>query len=344
METASTEEEKEWCSEMFVENVHYAEQHEARQSRPIHHHNQARRGGHAHHNHHHRHQNAEADQEQTKSPFTTLNCFTIVLDQKEFQQLYIKSADLYVKLDLGLVEKMLGYVAQSLGESNESRETAVNMRSSIVLEVNGKQVKEIELSMLGEYLANNDESIFEYADVKGIVEDEIYRAEETVSPVLRIRVLFKNEQVNDAIPDMRNNNTTDLSEKLAELFAEIEESVALHVKFGDKIPSPVGGSGLGRNKRQQKNQGRKTGGAGGARAHGKHYRDCADLARAGYTTANYTCCRETITFSMDQIGWSHWILSPKIIEYKYCRGGCMSEYSFVLMILFIFGQGTALID
>jgi hypothetical protein len=343
METAETDEEKVWCSEMFEENVHYAKQ--AQQQRPTQSTNQNNQARHHHHHHHTKHHTAS-------SPYMTLNCFTFVLDQKEFQQLYIKSADLYMKLDLTLLNKMLFYVAESLGKSDETAETAANMRSSLLIELNGEMVKQFEMSKLDEYLSNQaavvgsagvtaEDSLFDYADIKHIIEDEIYRVEETASPVLRVRIKFRNEAIAEALADEENTNfgalnMTSLNEKLADLFTEIEDSVALHVKFGDKIVSRSGEGGQSRNKRQQKHHNRKM--SNGNRNQGKHYRDCADQRKAGYTTTNFTCCRETITFTMEQIGWSHWILSPKVIEYKYCRGGCLCKFPYFKILLLALGR------
>jgi hypothetical protein len=320
METGATEEERQWCSEFFNENVHHY------QPRPNHHHNQARR---------HNRQHA------SRNPFITLSCFTFSLEQKEFQQLYIKSADVYARLELSLLNQMLAYVAESLSEpAASSVETAANMRSSLYIEVNGDVVKQLDMDKLDEYLTSNGveqtaaTGLFEYADIKHIVEDEIFRAaaaeveDEVAHPLaLRVRLLFKNEVISELLHEEASNfgamNMTSLNEKMVDLFADIDESVALHVRFGDRIPMP--GGSQSRNKRQQNHQGRKFSQSGN-RNQGKHYRDCADLRKAGFGASNYTCCRETITFSMEQIGWSHWILSPKVIEYKYCRGGCLSKY------------------
>ncbi len=339
METASTEEEKQWCSEFFSENVHHI------QSRPNHHHNQ----GSSRSRNHHQQRQHQNNQAAHNNPFITLNCFSFSLEQKEFQQLYIKSADIYVRLELALLNQMLAYVAESLGApSASSAETTANMRSSLYVEVNGDVVKQLDTDKLDEYLMNsaaaaeNEQTatsgLFEFADVKHIVEDEIFRAaaaetdeDDTARPlVLRVRLLFKNEVVSELLEEDEEGasnfgalNMTSLNERMVDLFADIDENVALHVRFGERIPTP--GGSQSRNKRQQNHQGRKSSHANN-RNQGKHYRDCADLRKAGFSASNYTCCRETIKFSMEQIGWSHWILSPKVIEYKYCRGGCLSKY------------------
>ena len=160
-------------------------------------------------------------------------------------------------------------------------------------------------------------------------------------------------------------NLTKSIERVEHLLDKIDEHVALNIKFGNKQPPSIttnhqhqhddqqeqmspSSLSSGRSRRQtsvnknnnnnmkksksthhhhhsnNQQQQQQSSSSSSYNDH-KRFRDCSELRRLGFTSANYTCCREVISFSMEQLGWSHWILSPKVIEYKYCRGGCLSK-------------------
>jgi len=106
----------------------------------------------------------------------------------------------------------------------------------------------------------------------------------------------------------------------------MDENMALNVKFGDLIV-------MNKNDRKR----RDVGNVNTARRQYKTTKDCNDLRQMGYSPSNYTCCRETISVTVEQLGWNNFILSPDVIEYKYCRGACLSKsYNFIKIILINF--------
>ena len=278
-----------------------------------------------------------------KNLFLTLSCFSFSLTESEFEHLYIKSSDLYIKFESALVNKLLFLVAEALSGLQLDAEdgASLSLKSNLYLEVNGVNVKVLDMAKLSKHMlqtaaANNEVVYFETADIQQLVEDEIYKRGDdpltAASPaLLKIKLLFKNDALNRIMSNEESSSSSSLIEEMTGLFSQIDENVALHVKFGEKISAPpttasaadVSASEKIRTKRSSANSSssRKSSSKSGS---GRHYRDCADLRKAGFSPTNFTCCREAITFSMEQIGWSHWILSPKVIEYKYCRGGCLS--------------------
>lgn len=277
--------------------------------------------------------------------------------------LYIKlDADLIDQLLTGEMRKFLDVESTNSDNGNRLDELELDrsLISNLYIEVNGRLVKKIDLITLREETLNDAESesagddygsdagttttastnvnansshydfnayndaLFDYADIRDVILDELnkhhklYGSQEN-APATRIRVklMLKNDYL----------RKTRLSEpKMRQLFAKIDESIALHVKFGEMIASKSKRAAYGsHNSRAKRQTGSINGSGKRSPKQFKNYKDCADLRRAGFSNSNITCCRETISFSMEQIGWSHWILSPKIIEYKYCRGGCFSK-------------------
>ena len=246
---------------------------------------------------------------------TTLNCFLFSIDQKEFYLNEIKSSYLYFKLNLDLLKNEIVYlISKNLrGSSN------IDISSHLYIEVNGEYVKKIDLKVMKQFESNlesnedeNNNLYFDFADVKNVLERALNKKhlssnEANRRSSLRVRILCTNDLV----------NLTQSKNGLRQLFSKVDENVALHVKIGEPLTQS---KYIIRNKRQNANNKGK-----GPRAF-RNFRDCAELRKAGYSSNNLTCCRETITFSMEQIGWSHWIYSPRVIEYKYCRGGCYSKF------------------
>lgn len=250
---------------------------------------------------------------------TLLSCFKFSLEQKEFILNDIRSAEMYIKLELNTIKESL-----KLSKSDN-----INDLSYLYLEVNGHITKKIDLLRDNQ---NNLNYLFEYADTKSIIENIInlnldLNQKHHHKMTLKVRLLCSSSLTASFKPID--------NEEFLRFFSNIDENVALHIKFGEQKPENRESS---RNKRQQwhnsgsnDSSGRGRGHnnrhrTGQAKQHSKNYRDCADLRKLGHTASNFSCCRETISFSMEQIGWSHWILSPKVIEYKYCRGGCVSKY------------------
>ena len=286
--------------------------------------------------------NQESTQpEQERQAYTTLNCLTFALEQSEFKRFEINKANVYIKLDLNALSDLAFSPDLMFGQDQKDADYV----SNLYIQVNGQLVKKINLkSVITDYTKNSQYNsldqekssgaYFDLADVKDIIEDEIYKKiteNSETAPVLRVKIYCKSGLF----------NFTSSEEGLKSLFSTIDENVALHVKFGDELPYSLTSSLDEEDQYDEDNENvnvrfkRSAGGStrrSNAKQHVKNYRDCADLRKAGFSSSNYSCCRETITFSMEQLGWSHWILSPKIIEYKYCRGGCLSEYSFYWII------------
>ena len=256
----------------------------------------------------------------------TLNCFSFLLEQDEFKRLDIKSANIYLKLDLNALSEQLFYPLDF------SPEQADEM-FMLYIQVNGKVAKKIDLATpfkqrdydqsayeSSEFATTkrSREPLFDFVDIKEIVVDEISRRARSKSsetkPVINVKLFARAGLL----------NYTRSGEKLLTFFSHIDEQYALHANLDEKAPlvPPLIRRSRSNNMQQYANaKARRY-----SKHHTKNYRDCSELKKAGYTASNYTCCRETISFSMEQLGWSHWILSPKVIEYKYCRGGCSSRW------------------
>ncbi len=174
-------------------------------------------------------------------------------------------------------------------------------------DININNTKEVEINMNENIQKSSDnDDLIERIDIKNILEEELINQQDSL-PNINIRFFIKTQLMSLV------NSSSIIIDHINAYFSKLNENVALHVKFGDFLPS---NSLKQRTKRHSIKKSSKV----------KNYRDCSELRRHGYTSNNYTCCRETISFSIEQIGWSHWILSPKIIEYKYCRGGCYGLY------------------
>lgn len=280
-----------------------------------------------------------------------LNCLYFSLTQNEFKLKDVKTSDVFLKLDLNKIRKLFMnkiekdesefdenvdinlYVQvnnklvrkiklvdllkhknnENNEDKNENRKVLSNDNSNENDEdININNTKEIEISTDEniDKSSNNNNNLIERIDIKNILEEELinkleysHSNQQDSLPTIKIR-LFINTQLLDLM-DSSSIRIDDLNHH----FSKLNENLALHVKFGDFLPN---NSLKQRTKRHSIKKSAKV----------KNYRDCSELRRHGYTSNNYTCCRETISFSIEQIGWSHWILSPKIIEYKYCRGGC----------------------
>ena len=261
---------------------------------------------------------------------TLLSCFKFSLEQKEFLFNDIKSAEMYIKLELSKMNELLEHFDEA---------------AYLYVEVNGHLVKRIDLHRDYEIESS---WLFEYANVKEIIENvtslnlnlnqkhhfflnHLHHAKMS----LRVRLLCSKSLTDSFAPNQ--------NEEFLSLFNKIDENVALRIKFGELKPAtnvPIRQRRQQQQQQQQRwhssssdssnnslNRGQSRQRHSSTKHQSKNYRDCAELRKLGQTSSNFTCCRETISFSMEQIGWSHWILSPKVIEYKYCRGGCISKYT-----------------
>lgn len=174
--------------------------------------------------------------------------------------------------------------------------------------MNGFLVKRIDLTRIK---GINEDYAFKHADIRNVLNEVIAYNEQ---PHLRIRLLAGEDLVSQF-------GSVD---RLKGLFQSMDENLALNVKFGGVEPEMEEAGG------QETRRKRNFGATRSAGHHFKLTRDCESLRRMGYTSSNYSCCRESLSVTMEQLGWSHWILSPKVIEYKYCRGGCLSKYPMVV--------------
>ncbi len=232
--------------------------------------------------------------------YTTVDCFMFALEQSEFNKYDITLAKLYMKLNANDLNVLLSVLDLSENESE----------ADLYVEVNNKLLKKInliqylkslnrDLENFFDVFAKQSEPHFEQVDIKEIIESELGRINgENQQPIIKVRIFYKS----------KIDNFTQADYKLRDALEDFNDNVALHVKFGEPLPAPK------RMKRSLRKRGLKK---------GKNYQECSDLRRlSGSSSKSLSCCRETISFSMEQIGWSHWILSPKVIEYKYCRGSC----------------------
>ena len=257
----------------------------------------------AHHHHH--------------VPLVSLKCITFALEQREFHLFDIDSAELFLKLE---------DVAASLH---------LDASSSVWLyiEVNGVIAHKVDLHDLLHRQATH----FVKVNLKDIMQSDMIMnkmqiVDEDSSLVKPARLLRVKLLINS------NHYLDDKHVDVHAVFADVDQRIALHVKFGEMNDFSLNEESFGgvSTPRKQRAVGHLRQAKTGHYKHqpGKIYRECADLRRVGYTKSNYSCCRETISFSMEQLGWSHWILSPKVIEYKYCRGGCSCKYSANFRIFF----------
>ena len=264
---------------------------------------------------------SEEQLEENDPYFITLNCFNFILDREEFKKHDIKSAIVYFKLDMNLLSDLISYPLDFFERSQKD----IDANFIIYVQINGKIVKKIDLASafrktelekniysFNEFELQKKESIFDFIDVKEIIQNEIKKINDV--PMINVKLFCKSSLL----------NFTKSEERLLRFFSGIEETFALHVKLDERVSNmlPVDRR-LRRSSKLQRAKSRRY-----SKQSGKGYRDCADLKKAGFSPSNYSCCRETISFSMEQLGWSHWILSPKVIEYKYCRGGCLSKFFF----------------
>lgn len=169
-------------------------------------------------------------------------------------------------------------------------------------------------------------AVFEYVDLRDLIQQTL-GSNKKPNNVLNVRILLSNDLL----------NYTKSSEHAESLFSSklLEEHVALNVKFGERIAprhrakrqlsTPNGTRRYQSKHNQQAHQQLIT---------NRSHRDCSELRKVGFTSSNFSCCREVLTFSMEQLGWSHWILSPKTIDYKYCRGGCFSNETNIILFVF----------
>jgi hypothetical protein len=270
-----------------------------------------------------------------------VNCFKFNLEQKEFYLNLIRSAKLYLKLN-GIDEAFFKIPANSV----------LQKTAYIYIEANGYLVKKIDLTKyFNKNINNNNNNIqnFLHFQMKEILEnlisknDQHENSETNRLTTLKIRFLLSKDFIKFA------KSKTELKN----YFAKMNENIALNIKFGDLTTAHnannknINQKNALRNKRhhantssystvkttnnQESNKNKTTttsttnSSSINSSKQYKTTRDCADLRREGYTTSNFSCCRETLSFSMEQLGWSHYILFPKVIEYKYCRGGCLSK-------------------
>jgi hypothetical protein len=217
---------------------------------------------------------------------------------------------LFIKLEIELLEQLSQLVSTH--------------STSLFVEINGELVEKVEISEL----INNNHSLtssFISIDLKEIVQRQL---DSFVQNTTIKKINFLTHDFDASPVDLLNIkmfiNLPQQSDStiLSQLFSTIHQTVALNIKFGQQNKELFNNKN---NKRRDVGhyRYRKTKTSNDKE---KVYRECADLKRAGFAKSNYTCCRETISFSIEQIGWSHWILSPKVIEYKYCRGGCLCKY------------------
>lgn len=185
-----------------------------------------------------------------------------------------------------------------------------NRTAFLYIEANGVIVKKIDL-MTVKYIREKNGNDFHHEQIKHII-NKILNMER--KPELRIRLL--------AGPDLIDQ--VDSFKDLRQLFANMDDKIALNVKFSS-LPSPP--APINHNNHRRKRQADNRNNSSKQHQY-KTTRECSDLRNSGYNSGNYTCCRETLSVTMEQLGWSHWILSPKVIEYKYCRGGCMCKLCF----------------
>ncbi len=173
----------------------------------------------------------------------------------------------------------------------------MNRTAYLYIEANGFLIKRIDLSNINHI---REDYTFNSVPIKSILE-EILQSDD--SNGLRIRMLAGNDLI----------SLSDSVWSLKRLFGRMDENMALNVKFGD----------VRRKKEERK---RRDVGGDSLRRNNKSTKDCSYLRQMGYSASNYTCCRETLSVTVEQLGWNNFIISPKVIEYKYCRGACLSKY------------------
>lgn len=209
-----------------------------------------------------------------------------------------KTAKLYFKLDNDAISE------QFIEPLFVFQPSSFNRTGYVYIEVNGFLVKRIDLTRMK---GITEDHAFKHVDIRNVLNEVIAYNEQ---PHLRIRLLAGEDLVSQFSS----------VHQLKSLFQSMDENMALNVRFGGVEPELEEAGG------QEKRRKRNFGANRSAGHHFKLTRDCENLRRMGYTSSNYSCCRESLSVTMEQLGWSHWILSPKVIEYKYCRGGCLSKY------------------
>jgi len=224
------------------------------------------------------------------------------LEQSEFNKYDIDLAKLYMKLNANDLNVLLSVLDLSENESDSEVNLYVEVNDKLVKKINLIQyLKSLnrDLDNFFDVFAKQSRPHFEQVDIKEIIESELSKAnDENHQSFIKVRIFYKS----------KIDNFTNADLKLSDALENFNDNVALNVKFGEPLPTPK------RMKRSLRKRGLKK---------SKNYQECSDLRRlSGSSSKSLSCCRETISFSMEQIGWSHWILSPKVIEYKYCRGGC----------------------
>lgn len=216
-----------------------------------------------------------------------------------------KSAKLYFKLDQEAINQALSEPLLMIQPT-----AYLNRTAYLYIEANGFLIKRIDLTRINNI---QEPFVFKHVEIKHILED-ILDYDHTTA--LRIRFLAGHDLISLAHSVL----------ELKETFASMDETMALNVRFGEVTNKPASN----RKKREL-----LIDRSAPEKPYYKTTRDCSDLRKAGSNPSNFTCCRETLSVTMEQLGWSHWILSPKVIQYKYCRGSCMSKCFFnVLNFLF----------
>ena len=156
-----------------------------------------------------------------------------------------------------------------------------NRTAYLYIEANGVLVKKIDL-MAVKYIREKSANDFHHEQIKHIITEILNMARK---PELRIRLL--------AGPDLIDQ--VDSIKDLKRLFANMDEKIALNVKFSN-LPTPPASN----HYRRKRNTDNKNSSSKQQQQH--HYKttlECNDLRKSGYTSANYTCCRETLSVTME---------------------------------------------
>lgn len=278
--------------------------------------------------------------------FQLIGCFDIELENKEFYEFDVNNARLYMRLT----------------------KEQVNQLNYLFIEINGDLVKKVRFeSQYGsnseniasdDGIDNNDDdddnqSIYEYIDLKELITNLITKTElENNSNDLKT-----NLKLNIKFLNLVQSNTELEEASIKELFNDLNEQIALIVKFGERTIKQLkyytlcekspnlkycnanhnsNNETIQRMKRslggemQLRSSSSSAAGAGKSAIAGgekklQEFLECSEVKKSAKHIAGNRCCRETINISFAEIGWSNWIKQPPYIEFKYCRGSCASK-------------------
>jgi hypothetical protein len=253
--------------------------------------------------------------QQKNYQFEVLSCFEIRIENPEFYEFEIESAKMYFQLNSSQI-KTLNYLF-------------IEVNNEFIKKFNLKDYVKKEKSNVITNEDRDDDSVYDYVDMREFINNILFKSEIDSQRDGKLNIKFLN---------MKSKKTNDASNNKQDLFTNVHEQFALIVKFGERAIHEYKYADACKKtpnlkycqykkdyyKQMPKTRLKRSNEYGKIlntqNRQEKRFYDC-DEVRNDRLPPN-KCCRETITISIKDIGWSNWIARPDTIDFKYCRGGC----------------------